>query len=485
MKILGKVLLLIIFLHVSLNATMSAHVDSTAVTLGDSVNFELRLVGKDIEKPRLSKLCGEKITSTSQMQSSQYINGSFTSQTTYSYMFTPTKSCVIKAISLTIDGKVEQSEAIKIKVSKMKITKDSDFILELKNTKADVYVGEPFQVELFFKQKRNASGVDSKFQPPNFQGFWVKKESEGRKFYEGDYVVTKLTYIIAAQKSGALSISPANMKIATRTNSRDNWGQWLPSLKWRSYFSNELVVNVKPLPANTTLVGQFKIEMALDKKVVEANEPLNITFKIKGIGNFEDIESLKPDIAGVSIYAEDPKANEFFDKGNYVGEFSQKMAIVADRNYTIPSVELKFFNTITGQIEVITSSPIPIEVKGTSLVQESKRLHVERANTQVEPKVKIVQKGIDTLSAVAIFIGGIFLGVLMMLIPFKKYFAKDSNSLHVNIKDKKVLLMFLLQHRDDKEASTMVDTLEAILYRGSSEMIDTKVVKTLVKRLQE
>ncbi len=483
MKILGKILTVLLLLHVSAEAKISATVDSTEVTQGDSVTFELRLEGKNIERPKLKELCGSKVTANSQMTSSQYINGSFKAFTSYSFMFTPKKSCVIEPVSLTIDGKVDKSEPINIKVSKMVVTKNSDYILEVHCDKKEVYVGETFVIKLLFKQKRNASGVDSRFTPPEFKNFWVKKEGEGKKYNDGNYIVTEINYVISAQKAGDLSVSEAVMKVATRSHSRDNWGQWMQKLKWRSYFSEPISIRAKELPANTTLVGDFKISMSYDKKVVEANEPLNISIKIEGMGNFEDIETLKPNIKGVSIYAEDPRIDEFSDKGKYVGRFSQKMAIVADSNYTIPSITLRYFDTKTGTIQEVSSTPIEIEVTNTKLVRKKKTLHVERG-ADAPAEVKVIQNGVDTLTAIAIFVGGIFLGVLLMLIPFKRLFTKEDETLHVNIKDNRATLNFLIQHMNDKEANAMIQKLEAIVYKGESVEIDKKELKLLIKRLQ-
>ena len=484
MKILGKIAVLIIFLHVSLMASVSATVDATEVTRGDSVNLELKVSGSNIKAPQISELCGVRVDSTSRTESSSYINGSYSSNTVFSYMFTPTKSCTITPISVEVNGAVQKSEPIDIKVSKMKVTKNSDYILELHVDKEHLYVGEPFSLTMLFKQKRSARGVDSQFSPPKMDNFWVKKENEGKKYVDGDYIVTKVEWVLSPQKAGDLSIEPAIIKIAHRVASRDPWGQFMPRMKWRTYISNGVTLHVKNAPAD--LVGQFNISMGYDKTTTEANEPVNVTIKITGEGNFEDIGSLKPVIAGASVYAEEPTINQFVDGGKLVGTYVQKMAIVADRNFTIPSIELKFFNPKTKEIEVKRSNPIAIEVKNSGVSMPSKTLHVERASDDVtsSAQVKEVAKPITYVTMALLLSAGIAIGVIFTLLLQRIRFSKKEKSVHINVKDKKAVLNFLMLHMDDEASREMVNRLDRVLYSGEKENIDPKELKALIIRLQ-
>ena len=362
MKNLGKILMLLVWGATSLLGAISASVDAERVQMGDTVTLTLKASGQDVEKPSITELCGAKITSTSQGTSMRSLNGRFTKEYLFAYTFTPAKDCRIDPITLTIDGKEERTEPIDIRVVPMEITKESPYILGMYAEKQKVYVGEPLKLVVTFKQRHGSKPVDSKFAPPQVKNFWIKEEADSRRFEEGEYTVTNLTYIIAAQKPGSLTIDPAQIQIATRTASRDVWGQWLPQLKWRTYFSNPLEVEVLPLPEGVSLVGDFAIEAKADKSEIAANEAVNVTITVSGSGNFEDIGSLKPEIGGVAVFDEQPKIDGYIENGAYRGYWKQKLAYVADRSFTVPAITLRYFDPESGSVKTATSEPIEIRV---------------------------------------------------------------------------------------------------------------------------
>jgi len=150
---------------------------------------------------------------------------------------------------------------------------------------------------------------------------------------------------LAAQRDGNLTVTPAQLKIASRINTRDMWGSFSPNLKWRSYFSNELAVAAKPLPNGATIIGDFKITAVADKTEINQNEAVNVTLEVLGSGNLEDIQSFKPYVQNVNVFDEKIVVNK--DK------LTQKLVFVSDSDFTIPPFELAFFNTKT------TPSSIP------------------------------------------------------------------------------------------------------------------------------
>jgi hypothetical protein len=56
------------------------------------------------------------------------------------------------------------------------------------------------------------------------------------------------------------------MRVASRSSREDSWGAWIPTIKWKTYFSNELEFSVKALPSGVDLVGNFTIKATPDNK---------------------------------------------------------------------------------------------------------------------------------------------------------------------------------------------------------------------------
>jgi hypothetical protein len=392
-------------------------------------------------------------------------------------------TCKIEPIAVKIDGKYESTDPLSVTVNALAVTKDAPFILSMEAEKSTVYIGEPLKVTIYLKQRHNAEAVDSKFAPPELKNFWIKEQQQGRRFEEGDYTVTKVTYIMAAQKSGKQHIDRAQLQVAQRTHSRDAWGQWFPQLQWRSFFSNELDIDVKPLPQGVNLVGDFKISATLDKNEAAANDAVNLTLRVTGSGNFEDISHLKPFIDGVNVFEEDATSKGFIENGIYRGVWQQKMAFVSDHDYTIPPIELKYFDPKSKTLKTVTTKALHVKIKGAPQKKEQP-LKIERSSG--DQPAPVSQEGASNTTPSYLWIislvGGVVLGVLIMLVPWKNWRKEKDFSTTLNIRDEKSVLNFLINFMDDPEVSAMVKLLEAKLYEGKSVTIDKKQLKVLLKR---
>ncbi len=471
MKNLGKILL--IFLSpIYLLASVVATVDSTTVTRGESVTLNLNISGEDIKKPEIDTICGYDVLSTSSQTSITMINGDYKKSYTLSYKFLPLKSCEIQPIEVEIDSKKQKTKPINITVQKQVSNKNSEFVLLLKTDKTEVLVGESFNVDLIFKQKKGASAVDSKFKEPNFKGFWVKNRSDQVIYEDGDFNVIKITYTLSAQREGRLSILPASIAIAKRdSSSRDSWGMLIQDIKWKTYISNALDIDVKPLPNGVKYIGDFKISVDVDKTTINKNEPLNLTLNIFGDGNLEDIQSFKPSIDGVTVYDE-----KIVIKGN---KLTQKMAFVSDNDFIIKPFVLKYFDIKTKKVKVIKTKEIKVKVAGTKVKENLVVKKDTTLNAKAKPNV-VVKKGISNTIAIVIFIFGLLVGIgIMLLKPFKM----DKNiKKKFDIKNEKLLLIKLLPFKDDVEVKNIIDTLESNIYSVKKKDIDKKILKQIIEK---
>ena len=472
MKNLGKIIFILFLFPHAIFASVKATLDSNYVELGEMVTYSLTISGDDVERPNIHILCDTDVISTSSQRSIQMINGDVKKSYILSYKFIPQKSCEIPSISIEVDGKVEQSNSVSLKIASGVVKKDAAFVLTLSSDKKEVFVGEPFEVTLLFKQREDAEAVDSKFEAPKLKGFWIKKESKPIRYKEGKYVITKITYTMAAQRVGDLTISRAQMRIASRGNTRDSWGAWIPQVKWKTYFSNSLDIKVKELPNGVGLIGDFSIKASADKTEINSNEALNVVVEVDGVGNLEDIKSFKPYVDGVSIFDEKIEI-----KGD---RLTQKMAFVSDKDFRVPSFRLKYFDTKTSQVKTISTQPIDIKVIGT---KSDAKLTIKRSKESEisEPKTLTkVEYETSNLLLLLSFLGGLACGIALMITKPWKFKTKEGT---FNIKDEKTLLMKLLPYKDsDSEVQKIVDILEGNIYHAKKQTIDKKRLKEIIKK---
>ena len=474
MKNLGRVLIVLVLFTNIIYASVVADIEPKIVYEGDSVTYHLTISGRDVKKPALSDICGNEITATGSQTSIQYINGDYQKSYILSYEFSAKKSCVIAPTEVEVDSSIESSNSVKMKVKPRGQDINADFVLSLEASKKELYVGEPFTLTLLLKQKDGVNALDNKFVAPGFKGFWMKSEGNTQRGRGSGYTVTKVEYKLAPQREGNLTITPAQLKIATRSGG-NNWGTLIPQVKWRSYYSNELSLKIKALPSDAKIIGDLKLSVLAEKLEVNPNEPVNITVEVLGEGNLEDVESFKPYLKDVNVFDE-----KLLVKGN---KLTQKLVFVGESDFTIPSFELVFFNTKTAKVQKIKTEPINIKVNGST--QKSK-IKIKRDETSVQPtkKVEVVKTKTDVRNNYALvaisFVIGLFIGMILMRIKFTTSTKKVKK---LNFKDEKLLLMKLLPFKDiDSNVQNVIDTLENNIYSKEKKSLDKKLLKEIVDK---
>lgn len=473
MKNLGKILLTLSLLINVAFASVSAKVEPRNIYEGESATYILSVSGGKIKKPVISSICGNDITATSSQTSIESINGSYKKSYTLSYQFVPKKSCTISGVEVEINSKVEISNSVKMTVKPRTQDFQADFILSFSTPKKELYIGEPFELTLLLKQRRGAEAIDSKYLAPQFKGFWIKSEESAKRVDDGEFVVTKVLYTLAAQREGTLHIEPATLKIAQRTGV-NNWGTFRPQVKWKTYYSNTLDIIAKTLPHNAKIVGDLSLNASVQKQDINPNEPVNLTVTVRGEGNLEDIESFKPYVDNVNIFDEKLVVNK--------NTLTQKLVFVSDRDFTIPAFELIYFDVNEKKLKKLITQPIEIRVKGSSTKEE---LSIKREEPIIKaPKEVISTSEVDAQSSyvyIAIaFIVGLIVGILLMLIRMKK---SDKKTKKLDIKNEKVLLIKLLAFKDiDNDVAKMVDILENNIYSNEKQAIDKKLLKEIIKK---
>lgn len=468
MKYTLRLILLLVFILGTADASVVAKVDSSSVKLGDTVSYSLEISGENIQRPEIQKLCGSDIVSTASQTSIRGINGKFKKSYILSYNFLPQKSCTIEPVEVEINGKIERSNSVSVKVDPVGKTDDLDFILMLSSDKKELFVGETFELTLTFKQKLNSKAIDSQFTPPELKGFWVKNEPKPQKSQDKAYETTKIIYRLAPQREGRLTISKAQIKVASKASSNDGFGVFLQVLKWKTYFSNDIELIVKPLPSGLNLIGDFTIKATPNKTEIRADEAVSVKIEVSGSGNLEDIKSFKPAIDGVNVFDDKLTIDG--------GKLTQNLTFVADSDFVIPAFTLKYFDTKTKDIKTISSDKIAIKVNNAKVKEElviKKEIKKEK-----DTKESTIAKS-DTTTLVITFLLGLIAGIMLMLLKIPKIFKKESSNF---INEPKLLLVKLLPYKNSDEVREIMEIIENNIYSNHKQELDKKRVKEILKR---
>ncbi len=486
MKNLGKLILLFLT-SLSLWAEIKVSVDKDQITRGERVTMTLRISAEsaEVKIPPFDELCGYSVEGRMQSRKDIFSNGKRAQEISLMYEFMPQRSCVIEPFAVSVNGKVQMTEPINITVSKISISKNEPFIVELETNKSSVYVGEPFEMKVHFKERRSIDALAESISLPENKNIWVKSEQKGSAYVKDEYSLRHNVYAVAAQQSGKLSLGPLRWDVKVRSQSKDYWNTWIASTKTRTMFSNELDIEVKPLPEEIKLVGEMSIEAKVNKHEVNAGEAVNVTINIKGRANIEDIEAFDLHVSGAQAFKEEPKISHYLQDGKYFGSFTQKLALVAERDFVIPSFGLSYMDVKTDRVKTIKTEEIAIKVLNAS-VTPKEEVKITRAEETTPTNQNSEHLVLTSAQSALLVLGGFVLGLIVSILPWKILLRKEKRKQDISIKDTKEVLQLLMSNmKQDSEIEELVKELSENLYEGKSHKIDKKRLKEVLKRLQK
>jgi hypothetical protein len=467
LKRLGKFLILI-FLAQNLFGA-SAYLSSNKIAMGDRVALIIEANGKDVVFPELSDIEGFEVVSTSQSQNIQNINGNVKRSISKQYIFYPSHSIEIPSFLLKVDGQEQYTEKLSLHVEK-NTKKDASFLLDVSLSNETPYQNEGVELNYFFKIKRDVQVRDLRFALPSFDGLWLKEGKKIEPKVEGDYVVHKISYLIFPQHSGEIIIKPARIDIGLDGYKQDMFNMLTRSLEWKRVFSDAKTLHVKKLEG-TQYVGEFEISATLDKEQIKANENVNMTLKISGYGNFDDLGEfeIKTD---ANVFSDKPVIKTSVEDGKLVGVFEQKFSLSSDKDFTIEPIALTYLSQKTHTLKTIKTKKFGVQVEKQ---RAEKEIFIKASDIDEKPQIVVERK--DN------FYLGIAVGALATAFLFIAFLSKDKFKWQKEKKsDAKSLLKKLIAlDTKDSQKDRYIKEIERHLYAKEGSPINVKEIKKFIK----
>ncbi|WP_456404388.1 BatD family protein [Hydrogenimonas sp.] len=375
----GSKWLLLLLLPLWLAAsTVRVEVDKPSVMQGETVTFTIHAEGKDVTFPVVRSVDGFAILATAQKRNISIVNGSVTRSVAKSYTFAPMHDVTIPSFEVTVDGTTYRTDPVKVEVRDRPETSAATGAgptLQMTLDKSEAHVGEPLTLEVKIRYPKSKRYVDVQVQKPEFANFWIKQLGDPQVYDDAEATVRVYRYLLFPQKAGDFELGPLTAKLARRVMMKPSFGNdpffdddffnsMFARLEWQRIASNTLGVHVEPLPGGAELYGNFDLNVSVDRREVEANRPVRVTIRIEGYGNIDDVRKYDPSIPDAVVYADEPKIEAYIRGGRYGGTALQTVTIVADHNYTIPSLTLRYVDSESGKLVEKRSEPIAITVRG-------------------------------------------------------------------------------------------------------------------------
>lgn len=344
------------------------------------------------------------ISGPNQSTSMQFINGSMSRSVSFSYYLKPASegTFTIGAATIVAGGKTLSSNTVTVEVAKGDANNQSnqggqnqDIYAQISDNvfvrlivdKKDVYQGE--QITATYKlYYRSTISNTSVAETPSYTGFWTQdlEVPENIQFtpelYDGvqyNAAVIKKDALFP-QHPGELQIDPLELQTYVRVKVRSGGNDFFFNDFFTQYQdypykfkSNAVKIKVKPLPATGAppsfngAVGDYKMEVTLDKTETKPDEPVSLTVNITGVGNIKMLDVPKVQLPA-DLETFDPKSNEKISKKNNVisGSKSYEYLIIPRRGGTfkIPPVEFSYFDLEKQQYVAQQSQEYEIKVTG-------------------------------------------------------------------------------------------------------------------------
>lgn len=472
MKKIGWYIILLLMMlgyHVHVDAQHISVSAPSHVAAGENFRVAYTINTSDVEEFRMGGVQdGLEVIAgpyTSSQSSYQMINGhtSSSSSVTITYTLYAAKngSFTIGASHAVVGGKRLSSRPVKIQVSghaqrtngapnmhgqdsydqpRMRSAgsaiSGSDLFIKVSASKKRVHEQEP--ILLTYKVYTQVDLTQLEGKMPDLKGFHTQEVPlPQQKTFHTETVngrpykcVTWSQYVMYPQMTGRLEIPSITFKGIVVQQNRNvdpmeaffNGGSGYVEVK-KDIKAPGITLQVDPLPqrpANfSSGVGKFNISASLDKKEVKAGEPITLRVVVGGIGN---LKLLKQPVVNF------PKDFDKYDakvtdktrltangvEGNMVYDF---LAVPRNQgSYTIPSVELTYYDTSKNAYKTIKTQPFKVEVeKGDGTSAESEDFASQDKDIHTIKLGKAEQHKADEM-----FFGsfGYWISLLMPLIAF-------------------------------------------------------------------
>lgn len=478
--------------------------------VGRPFNVTIKLDGKlsnqSINAGLFPRHCA--VIGSSRSTSIQMINNQVTSTATHSFDLVPQNDEPIILGPLSIDG--VQSNSISIRVrhptssDKQQQNNNNDdeeeenntvdhnapqppatMHIQIKANKKNFYAGEPFIISRLMYHRGDIRKIEC--EELSSQNAFIKKlpgKHERKEIFEGaEYRVTEEQYLICSTKPGFLVIPAHQFAYLFAPSQQHQRHQHDPfqmfinnfmqfSLQQQRGIVPETTFSIMPLPDNIDqidAIGNFsEYSIRINPSNLALHETAQITIKLKGFGNFNDIA--RPHITlhpSWNTYTSTQKMTQeiTIEQKEGIKEFSLVVQPTKAGNFTIPSQTFSFFNPQTKKVETLKTEPIICTIQASEAEKIIKLETPEKKPIKEEnnaPTITITQWNNFNLHEKCIPIIPWYVFILFLLLP-------------ILIFNKKILLTFLKHSNQKPEDQRVLTELEKALsqkqYRHAHTLI--------------
>jgi hypothetical protein len=293
------------------------------------------------------------------------------------------------------------------------------------------------------------------------------------------------TYLVYPLKDGAVDIEfDLIKKVTTKENLAYSFSGDRDNVKGLVTTDTKIDVkpfrlNVKSIPKDTELVGDFKLKYEVKTHSASSYEPINMKVNIEGIGYPAHFTKLSIKNKEINIFADTPIKTINTSDNDTFSSIDYPMAFSSKKSFTIDTISIKAFNPKTNQTYFLKIPKQKFDIKEVSV---NDLIDKEDSSEIKTNSLDDVGKSLKVISLyIIVFLCGLISGYLLKF-KKKKQQLKITTSVDKiqNAKDVKELLKILIL-QDDKKYKDVITECEDSLYNGKK--INLKNLKRKIDNL--
>lgn len=329
----------------------------------------------------------------------------------------------------------------------------STYEWSVKVNKKSAYINEAIHLEYTctFNDKAGLYAID--FNPTVDNDEYSIKILREDERIRNDRKINSYELILFVKKEGVFNLELETLMKKTNKDSIVNGILGRDNLNYEEFLITKIKqksININILKTDERMVGEFVLDTKADKNDVKAFVPYHLELSIQGVGDFQLFEDIVFKIEGVEVFSEDAYEDIELTKDGYKGVWSKKFAFVSEKDFTIPSWKLSYFD--------------PEDKRTKELLYEGVKVGVTTPTYKKEELLDKEEKPLAFNAEYLYYLLTFIAGFLLAKVKFKRV-KKEQNSDEVFCKKIQKVnsldeLLFLLISHNPKKYAQVIDAIE-------------------------
>jgi len=384
----NKILMILLFLLSSNNvisATYSAQLDINPVMMSDTFRLTYTAEGSVDDDPDFSPVRKDfELLGTQQSSNISMINGDFKRSKKWILTLRAKNTGTFRIPAIKFGSEIAPEVEIIVKDIPVSSSANpsQDYYVELETSKKSAYIQEQIIITARLLVAQNISSYQFNELRVDDTDTIIHSLGKDRQYksYRGSkaFIIIEKQFAIFPQNSGVLTIQPFVSDIGIISNSPRSrfYDPFNSNTRTKRIQSNKLSINIKPTPSKYTNSNWLPtsslklIEEWPQNTKFTAGEPITrtITIMVDGLTSAQIPELEKSSITGLKQYPDKPLLQDKVGPKGINSIRKEKIAFIPTTagTYTLPAIDLPWWNTRTNKIDIAHISARTFEVSGST-----------------------------------------------------------------------------------------------------------------------